>query len=183
VPKSWNKYDALSLSLSSSSGGHSDPKTDLVQIQKTQGFIGSQGYINKLLRIMKHIQLFEGWQQTEMDFKMTPEKFEQEVDNAIATMSPVDAVRHIRNILKDNRHLQHDLSAIKSLKKAAEYVDTSLSQEERDALHQDSDPEGYAIKKERREKKQAAVDSISSVLDRLLAGDISKEEAVADLSK
>jgi hypothetical protein len=51
---------------------------------------------------MKHIQLFEGWEQSEMDFEtvpeISPEQFGQEVDHAVDNMSPADAARHVNKI-------------------------------------------------------------------------------------
>jgi hypothetical protein len=144
---------------------------------------------------MKHIQLFEGWEQMEMGFEMSPEQFDQEIDNAIATMSPEDAARHIKGILDSNPTLKGEKasSALPSMKKIANYLD-SLTPDKQDQLRQELNPMRYekaranSLTPDKKDQLQQGLNPMryekaKSILDSLLAGEISKEQALAALAQ
>ena len=77
---------------------------------------------------MKHITLFEGWRQTEMDFKMTPEKFGKEVDKSLE-MDTQSAVAHLADIFRSNPELKSDREAIAHMKRFHQKFGAELSGE------------------------------------------------------
>lgn len=64
---------------------------------------------------MKHIRIFEAWGQTELDFSMTPEQFQQAVEDAMATKSPKDALSYLKKVMDQNPHLRKDPMSARAL--------------------------------------------------------------------
>ena len=75
---------------------------------------------------MKHITLFEGWEQTEMDFKMTPEKFGKEVDKSLE-MDTESAIAHLADILRSNPELKSDRGITPHMKRFHQKFGSQLS--------------------------------------------------------
>jgi hypothetical protein len=119
---------------------------------------------------MKHIQLFEGWDQTELDFKMTPEQFQQAIADAMQSKSPADAMRYLKKVIDDNPHLKNDPTSLKAL---APLVN-SLTDDDRMVLKNEFNPAGA----EARMKSVAKIQAASDLLDAFESGQIGREDFV-----
>jgi len=119
---------------------------------------------------MKHIQLFEGWDQTELDFKMTPEQFQQAIADAKRTKSPADALRSLGTIMNANPHLKNDPTSLKALVPLV----NSLTDDDRMVLKNEFNPAGA----EARMKSVAKIQAASDLLDAFESGQIGREDFV-----
>ncbi len=123
---------------------------------------------------MKHIQLFEGWDQTELDFKMTPEQFQQAIADAMQSKSPADAMRYLKKVIDDNPHLKNDPTSLKAL---APLVN-SLTDDDRMVLKNEFDPAGAEARMKSAANQQAKIQAASDLLDAFESGQIGREDFV-----
>ena len=119
---------------------------------------------------MKHIQLFEGWDQTELDFKMTPEQFQQAIADAMQSKNPADAMRYLKKVIDNNPLLKNDPTSLKAL---APLVN-SLTDDDRMVLKNEFNPAGA----EARMKSVAKIQAASDLLDAFESGQIGREDFV-----
>ena len=64
---------------------------------------------------MKYLQLFEEWDRTKPNSRMTSGQFQQAIADAMRTKSPVDALRSLNKIWWANPHLVKDLPSVRAL--------------------------------------------------------------------
>jgi hypothetical protein len=143
-----------------------------------------EDYARKLTELPRFISgsMFEGWEQTEMDFKMTPEQFQKAIEDAMATKSTADAIRSVKKILDENPHLRKNVEGMRAAMLAISPLVNSISPEERAALRDELDPAGAASRKQLALGKQAKIQAAADLLDSFESGQIDREEFLKEIA-
>jgi len=123
---------------------------------------------------MKHVKLFEGWEQGEMDFKMSSEQFQKAIDQAMATKSPADAARLIKVMIDQNPHLKDDVENMRALNVMAK----TLTDDDKEMLKNEFDPAGAEKRNQATAAKQAKLKAASDLLDSFESGETNREEFI-----
>jgi hypothetical protein len=123
---------------------------------------------------MKHVKLFEGWEQGEMDFKMSSEHFQKMVNAAMQTKSPADVARLIKATIDQNPHLTNDVENMRALN----VVVKDLTDDEKEVLKNEFDPAGAEKRNQATAAKQAKLKAASDLLDSFESGETNREEFI-----
>jgi hypothetical protein len=114
---------------------------------------------------MKHIQVFEGWKQTEMDFSVKPEVIGELVDKHIAAGSTVEkAAEEINQVLNNDPELKGNNEVKMHLKRFHDHFFSP----ERKTVDRYNKPLS--------DKKKGVIAETIAVLDKLLNGEYTKEQ-------
>ena len=127
---------------------------------------------------MKHVKLFEGWEQGEIDFKMSSEQFQKAVDHAMATESPADTARIIKKMFDQNPHLKDDIENMRAIN----VVTKALTDDEKEVLKNEFDPVGAERRKQDAAAKQAKLQAASDLLDSFESGKTNREEFISKIA-
>jgi hypothetical protein len=127
---------------------------------------------------MKHVKLFESWDPTDPNSKMTSEHFQKLVNAAVRTKSPADAARLIKTIIDQNPYLKNDVENMRALGVMVK----TLTGDDKEMLKNEFDPVGAEKRNQAAAAKQEKLKAASDLLDSFESGEIEREEFISKIA-